>query len=341
MKFIVKIFTVCLVFAVIQSCKNNSLDIDVSGINLEPLKLQRLERDVFSITAKNIEQNTKNITAKYGTFYNRFLNGILNNGGIRDTNYQNSVLRFVNDSIMHDAFNQSQTLFTDVDISKLEDEINLCRKRFKFHFPNRKLPSKLVSYVSGFNYSVVYIDSTIGIGWDMYLGGKNKIYTQMLQWPLYKSRTMAKEFIVSDVARGWLITEFDNNEPVNNLLNHMIFYGKIFYACDALLPDVNDSLKIGYTTEQMKYCKQYEKNLWGFFAEKNRLYENDLKTVSEFTADGPFTAAISKECPPRIAMWIGWQIVRSYMNNNEKMTVSDLMNEKDSQKILSKSKYRP
>ncbi len=341
MRFVVKIFTVFVAFAALQSCTHNALDVDVSEINLEPLKLQRLEQDLFSMTPKNINENSKNINAKYGTFYKRFLNGILNNGGVRDTSYQSSVLRFINDTVMRQVYEQSQNLFTPNEISFLEEQINLCRKRFKFHFPKRKLPAKLVSYNSGFGYSVVYVDSTIGIGLDMYLGANSKFYTRMLQWPQYKSRTMAKEFIVSDVARGWLITEFDNNEPVNNLLNHMMFYGKIFYACDALLPNGNDSLKIGYTTIQMKYCKEYEKNLWGYFAEKNRLYENDLKTVSEFTTDGPFTGAISKECPPRIAMWMGWQIVRSYMKNNQKITLEDLMNEKDSQKILSKSKYRP
>jgi hypothetical protein len=147
--------------------------------------------------------------------------------------------------------------------------------------------------------------------------------------------------MLTDIVRGWLITEFDNSEPVNNLLYHMIFYGKILYTCDALLPQTHDSLKIGYTTQQMKYCKDYEKNLWGFFAEKNRLYDNNLKTINEFTSEGPFTGAISKECPPQIAIWLGWQIVRSYMKNNEKVTVEDLMKEKDAQKILSKSKYRP
>jgi hypothetical protein len=91
----------------------------------------------------------------------------------------------------------------------------------------------------------------------------------------------------------------------------------------------------------MKYCKTFEKNLWGFFAKDNKLYENDIKLVTEYTNDGPFTGSISKECPPRIIMWLGWQIVKSYMEHNEKVTLEELMNEKDPQKILAKSKYKP
>ena len=152
---------------------------------------------------------------------------------------------------------------------------------------------------------------------------------------------MNKENVLEDAIRGWVITEFDNSEPVNNLLYHMMFYGKLFYVTDALIPDVNDSLKLGYSGAQMGYCKTYEKNLWGFFAKDNKLYENDLKIISEYTTDGPFTGSISKDCPPRIAMWLGWQIVKSYMEHNPKVTLEDLMNEKDPQKILAKSKYKP
>src|SRR5205823_565433 len=101
------------------------------------------------------------------------------------------------------------------------------------------------------------------------------------------------------------------------LLEHCIFYGKLYYGVQALLPDHHDSLIIGYSGAQLRYCEAYEKKLWGFFASSNRLFENNMNTVRELTSEGPFTGAISKECPPRIAMWIGWQIVRSYMKNNE------------------------
>ena len=61
----------------------------------------------------------------------------------------------------------------------------------------------------------------------------------------------------------------------------------------------------------------------------------------KYTAEGPFTAAFSKESAPRIGYWIGWQIVRQYMKNNPEVTLQDLINETDSQLLLSKSKYKP
>jgi hypothetical protein len=277
---------------------------------------------------------------KYSTFYTRYLSSIVNNGGIVDSLYSQTLLRFVNNKDIKMSHSDVINMYSDNDIELMGDEMTEVVKRFKVFFPKRKSPKQFVTFVSGFQYNVVYVDSTIGIGLDMYLGSENVFYN-MMQLPKFRTRTMNKEHVLSDAVRGWIITEFDNSDPINNLLNHMIFYGKIFYTCDALLPEVQDSIKMGYTAAQMNYCNKNEKNLWGFFAKDNKLYDNDLKLVSEFTSDGPFTRAISKDCPPRIAMWLGKQIIKSYMEHNDDVTLEDLMNEKDVQKILQKSKYKP
>jgi hypothetical protein len=213
-------------------------------------------------------------------------------------------------------------------------------KRFRHHFPKRNLPKKVVTCITGWNYAFAYMDSCFLLGLDMYLGDTALVY-QMLRYPQYQTRKMNADHILPDIARGWLLTELDREKPENTLLNHTVFYGKLFYGVKALLPDTPDSLIIGYTQKQIETCGKYEKQYWSYFAEKGRLYESNLTTIRELTSEGPFTAAISKECPPRIAMWIGWQIVRSYMKNNKKVSLEELMAERDAQKILSKSKYRP
>jgi hypothetical protein len=336
MKFIPGFFSILLILLLFNSCEHSKLDVDVEGIQVPEVKFKRLDKDLFTLNAQNFISRTSELKAKYGTFYNRYLFSVVGLKG----NDSARVLPFINDKDMKDAFEASQKVLNESELTKLEKNISEAMKRFRHFFPKRKLPQKFVTYMGGFNFNMVYIDSTLGIGLDMYLGPQHPFYNY-LQWPKYRTRNMGKDYILADVVLGWMITEFDNAEPVNNLLNHMIFYGKIFYACDALLPDVNDSLKIGYSTKQMSTCKAYEKQYWGFFAERNRLFDNNLKTIKEFTGEGPFTGAISKECPPRIAMWIGWQIIRSYMKKNEAVSLEDLMNETDAQKILNKSKYRP
>ncbi|MBL7934344.1 MAG: hypothetical protein JNM51_00870 [Bacteroidia bacterium] len=340
MKSIIKLIIVALFVNFLTSCGHNPLDIDTSKVKLDPVIFKRLDKDVFLLTQENSSQKMLEYQKKYTTFYTRYVSSIVNNGGKIDSLYSQTLLRFINNNDIKTAYNDLIKIYSDNDVELLGDDMTEVAKRFRAFFPKRKTPKQYVTFMSGFQYNVVYVDSTLGIGLDMYLGSKN-IFYNMMELPKFRTRTMNKEHVLSDAVRGWMITEFDNADPVNNLLYHMIFYGKIFYVCDALLPNVQDSIKMGYTTAQMQYLDKYEKNVWGFFAKDNKLYDNDMKLVSEFTSDGPFTRAISKECPPRVAMWLGRQIVKSYMEHNENVTLEDLMNEKDAQKILSKSKYKP
>jgi hypothetical protein len=332
-------FFLILIITAFFGCKNERLNVDVSGVTVTPTQVNRLDRDIFKLDSTNITDRTLLYQKRYGRFYNRFINAIINKGGIRDTNYYSNLLRFTKDKDMLAAHSLVQKKFTDDRINSIHQEVTGMVKRFHYFFPKRPTPHYFTPMMSGFNYKVVYIDSTLALGLDMYINDKG--FFQMLSWPNYQVRFMNENYILSDLAEGWLLTEFDNTEAATNLLSHTIFYGKILYAMDALLPQTEDSIKIKYTSEQMNYCKQYEKNIWGYFAEKNRLYETNMRNIQELLSDGPFTGSISKECPPRIAMWIGWQIVRSYMEHNESVTLDELMNEKDALKILNKSKYRP
>jgi hypothetical protein len=322
------------------NCQRNELDIDVSSIEVEPINLLRLEKDLFSIQPQNLVEKTKQFKNQYGLYYEHYVMSFLNRRGTSDSLYPVSVFNFINDADVKDAFNYVRKLYPVSEVDKLYEQVTMMTKRFKYHFPEKKQPIRFITCLSGWNYAFAYMDTSLVIALDMYLGDTAKFY-QMLRYPQYQTRKMNSQYILPDIAKGWLLTEFDNMAAQNTLVYHTIFYGKLFYAMQALLPNSNDSLIIGYTTQQMDYCKKYEKNVWGYFAEKNRLYENNMNIVRELTTDGPFTGAISKECPPRIAMWIGWRIIRSYMKNNPEVTLAELMADADAQKILNKSKYRP
>ena len=335
-RFLFIILPLFIVFA----CEPNRLDVDISSINVPPLQVLRLEEDLFGLDPANFDAKSPLIKAKYGAFYEHFLINPLGLNGTKDTAYKAMVLDFVLNKEIKEAYTYVKKLYPASEFEKISGEVNSCVKRFKYHFPKRKLPTRLITCTTGWNYAFAYLDSALVISLDRYLGDTAKFY-QMLQYPQYQARKMDEAHIVPDIARGWLLTEFDNKIPENTLLGHTIFYGKLYYAANALVPDAADSLIIGYSSKQMKTCQSYEKNYWSYFAEKNRLYESNMNTIRELTSEGPFTGAISKECPPRIAMWIGWQIVKSYMKHNEDVTLEQLMEDTNAQKILSKSKYRP
>ncbi len=317
------------------SCSNNRLDVDVSSVKINEVKIDRLDTDVFN--ANGIDEKLhEQLKEKYSNFYLSYQH-IISGGNASDSVMLHGLNLFASDSAMKQAFLACEKVYPTT--NWLETDITHAFRYFNYHFPNRALP-RVITYMSGFNFSILRIDSTIGIGLDMYLGKDNKFY-RMLQFPQYKSMTMAKEYLVSDFVRGWMTTEFPNVDEKKNLLSEIIYNGKLMYLVDALLPTVNDTIKIGYTNNQLEWCKRNEYNMWAYFVQKKLLYSSDPAEVNKYISEGPFTSAFSKESPARVGIWIGWQIVRAYMDRHPNISLNDLMNDPDSQKILSASKYKP
>jgi hypothetical protein len=121
----------------------------------------------------------------------------------------------------------------------------------------------------------------------------------------------------------------------------MIYHGRNAYFAKWMLPEQADSLIMGFTAEQMRFCRNNESRMWEYLVEEKVLFETDRMTIQKFTGNGPFTGEFTRESPARAAVWLGWRIVEDYMRHNSRATLQDLMNENDYQMILTLSKYNP
>ena len=217
-----RVLIILIAVILLTACNRNNLNIDISGIKTTPLAFLRLEEDMFSLNSQNFDEKSEKIKTKFGTFYEHYLMNLLKQNGTKDSLYKTTVLSFINDKDIRGSYNYSKKIYANATFIDLMPQVNDCVKRFKYHFPKRKLPAKLVTCISGWNYSGAYTDSALVIGLDMYLGD-DCVYYQMLQLPQYRTRFMNKNYILPDLMRAWLITEFDNANPTNTLLNHTIF----------------------------------------------------------------------------------------------------------------------
>ena len=99
---------------------------------------------------------------------------------------------------------------------------------------------------------------------------------------------------------------------------------------------------MGYTPEQIKWCQENESYMWRYFIEKEMLYSDDQKLITRFINPAPFSKfylEIVNESPGQVGAWIGWQMVRSYMKNNE-VPIADFL-KTSAKEIFVKSKYKP
>lgn len=234
-------------------------------------------------------------------------------------------------------------LYTEVqkkysNFEPVRKELEALFKHIKYNFPKTKTP-KVITVISEMDYhnKVIYTDSLLIISLELYLGKEHKFY----QFPSYLKQNFEQKQIMPDV-----VSSFSENRiaPVtdNNLLSQMIYFGKQLYLKDLLLPDYSDAHKMGYTPEQIKWCEENESYMWRYFLEKEMLYSVDSKLGNRFIDPAPFSKfylEIDNESPGRVGAWLGLQIVRSFVKNND-VTLEDLL-KMNAKEIFEKSKYKP
>lgn len=234
-------------------------------------------------------------------------------------------------------------LYTEVqkkygNFEPVQKELETLFKHIKYNFPKTQTP-RVITVISEMDYNnkVIYADSLLIISLELYLGKEHKFY----QFPNYLKQNFEQRQMMPDVVSSFSVNK---TAPLtdNNLLAQMIYFGKELYLKDLLLPEYSDADKMGYTPEQLKWCVENESYIWRYFLEKELLYSDDSRLGNRFINPAPFSKfylEIDNESPGRVGAWIGWQIVRSYVKNNE-VPIEELL-KMNAKEIFEKSKYKP
>jgi gliding motility-associated lipoprotein GldB len=234
-------------------------------------------------------------------------------------------------------------LYTEVqkkysNFEPVQEELETLFKHIKYNFPKAKTP-KVITVISEMDYNnkVIYADSLVIISLELYLGKEHKFY----QFPSYLKQNFEQKQMMPDVVSSFSVNKI---APVTdkNMLSQMIYFGKQLCLKDLLLPDYSDADKMGYTPAQIKWCEENESYMWRYFLENEMLYSDDSKLGNRFLNPAPFSKfylEIDNESPGRVGAWIGWQIVRSYVKNND-VSIEELL-KINAKEIFEKSKYKP
>ncbi|MFP4556708.1 MAG: hypothetical protein ACLFNU_07545 [Bacteroidales bacterium] len=320
----------------LKSCTCSKDEVPLESIDLE-MSIHRFDQDLFGINPDSIENNTEWLEEKYGDFFSHFTDGIIGIGLPEDPEFSSYLYSFVTDNMVSETYAEVQKVFPNTD--KLDQTITNAFKRYKYYFPEKEVP-KVYGFVSGFNNSVMIAEGIVGVGFDRYLG-RDCEYYPMLGIHKYLRHNMHPKKIPSDIIRSWAFGEFQFNDTIDDLASNIIYEGKLMYLTKRLLPEQSDSLIFGFTPDQMEWCKRNEAQMWGHLVEHKLLFTTEQFTINQFVGDAPFTHGFTKESPGKAAVWLGYRIVSRFMRRNNDYTLSMLMNEKDYQSILKKSRYNP
>jgi len=113
------------------------------------------------------------------------------------------------------------------------------------------------------------------------------------------------------------------------------------WLLDKFMPETADSLKTGYTQDQLDWCRENEGKIWnaiiGFAGD---LFTKEPSAIQNYIGEAPTTQGMPTASPGNIGPWVGWQIVKKFAEKNSSLKPAEVMNTPP-RKILDEAKYKP
>lgn len=332
----------CVVVLLSFGCQSDTSKApDVSDVDVA-LEWIRFDKEVES-AAHLGKTSMDSLELRYPDFYRLYFTRLLPISSYDNDSLATAMESFFQDDRIKAIQHKIDSVYNDD--ASLRDELKTAMKYYKHYFPNRSTP-RIYTFMSEFAYqSFIFPDGDkdgIGVGLDMFLGSsfpykgldpKNPAFSDYLTRAFNREHISKKvtEVVASDIL----------GEPKGDkMIDHMIQQGKKLYLMDLMMPNTPDSILIEYSSEEWEWVKENELEAYSFFLDHELFYVSNLTKIFKYTRPSPTSYGMPPEAPGRVANYIGWQIVKAYMQRHPETSVEELINT-PAQKIMDGSKYKP
>lgn len=324
--FFAALFATLLIWFFWPKSKSSQLDVDVSEVN-NKLKIAHFDDAFFGADTTQFQQTLDRLKVSYQPFF-------LSN---EDPNFW----------LIQRKSESQQNLYTDrkkalPDYGKIDQLLQDAFAHYYYYYPDQNATT-LYTYISNldFDYPVIVADGLIFLAVDLYLGKEHPAYGQLAA---YQSFNRQKAFITADVMEAIAFQYAQKDPNDNSLINDMIWWGKVLYFIEAMQPSSPDSVTMKFTQNHIDFCDQNEAEMWTYFVDNQLLFNTNDEVKRKFIYPAPYSKfgmPFDNETPGMVGRWLGWQIVRSYMQANPDVSLPQLMQDSKSREIFRNSKYKP
>jgi hypothetical protein len=330
----------------LAACNNRDSDPDVSDIKME-IPVERFDQQFFSLDTTNLNTSLVRLREKYPSLLPVFLGNIL---GLNDSSVYKGVPRFLQQNkFIADSVNK---IFKNT--NEIKNDFEQAFRYVKYYFPEYKIPQiitiigpvDLLAETANGELTPDFLGKDfLGISLQFYLGKEFSMYHDPYfvanVAPEYRSKRFDKKYIVADALK--LITDdiFQDKSKGMGLIEQIIEKGKQWWLLDKFMPAVADSIKTGYTQNQILWCKENEGMIWNaIITNEKNIYTTDPVAIQTYIGEAPFTQVMPPASPGNIGPWVGLQIVKKFAEKNMGMKPEELM-KTDATIILDQAKYKP
>lgn len=223
------------------------------------------------------------------------------------------------------------------DMTPVEKELTKGFRKLKKEIPSLRIP-RVYSQIAALNQSVVVTDSLLGFSLDKYMGADYLLYKKF--YYSYQRRFMSPERIVPDCFAFYLLGQypFSWEEGHRALFDIMMHRGKIAWIVEHIFGEnKSGAFALGYTDEELKWCRSHGKDLWKWMSDSNHLMSTDPMIIRSYISSNPGFVFAGQQLPPSFGIWIGMQLVEKWMKSHEDMSVAQLLEKTDFREMLAPS----
>jgi hypothetical protein len=322
------VFTVALLISC-AGCKGQG------GDGAEAVRIYRFDKALFRlIEAGNDVGIQGELLCDYPEMMNVVGKGVLNMQSPEAPGFFDRLTNYYSEPTLKGLYRDAIAAYDS--IADIERQLGQAFAYLEASFPAIPVP-QVYMHVSGLSQNVLTADDLLSISIDKYMGKDYPLYRNFFYD--FQREKMQRSRIAPDYLTGWLLSEYPFAGKESVLLERMVYEGKIKYLVSRALPGVSPRELMGYTEKDYAWCRENEPEVWKTIVERKHLYTPDLITTDKYIGEAPATF-LAGEAPGSIGVWIGWQIVRRYMEETG-ATPEMLMRNTDAQEILAKSKYKP
>lgn len=312
-----------LLIPLISSCDSNPLDVDASNVNVD-IAYTDMDDIIFNADSTQLMNKHHSFKKEIKDIYDYQVGYCLRIGDVTDTAFYNSIQQYRADSNIQQLESDIRTNFND--LTDRKKTITEGFRHLKFHIPDGKQPKNIVFLNSLFRSGVFCTENEIGIGMEWFLGDSNRVIQKLDPQTFFAwmKEGMDEVYLERDVITGWVETHYV--DPAEGALaEHMIRWGKVLYLTEAAYPHFEENIILRYSKDDYKWALDNEYQFWKYLVDEKLLFKIDERTTNNMVGEGPFTPGLpDQESPDRLGQFLGYRMVKNYMNNNE-ITVEEML----------------
>lgn len=297
------------------------------------LEILRFDKDLYQYLVNN---EPDSVLEKYKDLLDVFGEGVIHIGKSDSAGFYGRLRKYFSEPALMNLYKSEQDSLSD--ISGINNELSQGLTIFFGQFPQVR-PVKIYLHVSGLKQSVIVSDDILSLSADKYLGADYPLYQSFFYD--YQRQLMSPDRIVPDYILGFLMANFPFQGNEDLLLDRILYEGKLRYVISRLLPERQVWEYVGYNREQYSWCSKNQSQIWKTILENQHLFATNYLTTTQYLKEAPNTAYLPSESPGRVGVWIGYQIITSYMKHNSNTSLQQLMEMTDYRELLKQSKYKP